>query len=81
MSKTTQIPQTVFTLDELVSYCGYKKNYIYQLIHKRKIPAHKPPLGRKLFFLKAEIDNWLLARKLETIEEIQKAITTKNLNQ
>jgi len=67
--------QTVLTLDELVSYSGYKKNYIYQLIHKRQIPAHKPPKGRKLFFQKAEIDNWLLSRKLSTVEEIQNAIS------
>lgn len=69
--------QTVLTLEELAAYSGYSKNYIYQLIYKRKIPAHKPPNGKKLFFSKAEIDNWLLSRKLETVEEIKSKIVAE----
>jgi excisionase family DNA binding protein len=78
LNKETTFSQTVLTLDELVNYCGYKKNYIYQLIHKRKIPAHKPPKGKKLFFSKTEIDDWLLTRKLETVEEIKNNMINEN---
>ena len=39
---------------------GYKKATIYKLIHERKIPFHKPAHGgRKVFFKKVEIDQWL----------------------
>lgn len=61
----------VFTLEELALYTNYKKSYIYQLVHRRAIPAHKPPNGKKLFFSKIEIDEWLLSRKLETVAELK----------
>ncbi len=76
----TQLVEVVLTLTELADYCGYSKNYIYQLIHKRKIPAHKPPCGKKLFFSKTEIDDWLLSRKIETVEEIKSNMQNKYLN-
>ena len=59
-----------FTMDDLVEYSGYKKSYLYKLVYLRQIPAHKRKHGRKLFFVKSEIDNWLLARTLLTIDEI-----------
>ncbi|MBS1779711.1 MAG: excisionase family DNA-binding protein [Bacteroidetes bacterium] len=69
-NKTAQQNLVVLTVDELVAYTGYKKSYIYKLAHLRKIPHYKPPLGRKLFFSKPEIDAWLLAVKLPTVSEI-----------
>ncbi|OSZ79047.1 hypothetical protein CAP35_12595 [Chitinophagaceae bacterium IBVUCB1] len=60
----------VLTVDEVVAYTGYKKSYIYKLVYERKIPAHKPQFGRKLFFNKEEIDAWLLSTKLLTVNEI-----------
>ncbi len=67
----------VLTLEQFSAYSGYKKSYIYQLIYHRKIPVHKPLYGRKVFFLKKEIDDWLLARRLATIDEL-KATTFLN---
>lgn len=72
--KEAQCVQTIITLDALVHYTGYKKSYIYQLIHKRKIPVNKPPGGKKVFFVKEDIDRWLLSRKLLTVEEIKQTI-------
>jgi len=60
----------VLTVDEIVAYTGYKKSYIYKLVYERKIPAHKPMFGRKLFFNKEEIDAWLLSTRLLTVNEI-----------
>lgn len=73
----TTTVEIVLTLEELVKYTGYKKSYIYQLIHKRLIPAHKPPNGKKLFFAKNEIDEWLLCRKLETVTELKNNLKHK----
>lgn len=67
----------VMTLQEVASYSGYSKNYIYQLVHKRLIPAHKPPNGKKLFFSKTEIEEWLLSRKLQTVSELRITLNKK----
>ncbi len=69
-SKNEEAQQTVLTIKELSLYSGYKVGYLYQLVHKRLIPSYKPNKGRKLFFEKMEIDNWLLERKLYTLDEI-----------
>lgn len=61
----------VLTVNEIVLYTGYKKSYIYKLAHQRKIPHYKPATGRKLFFSKSEIDDWLLAIKQPTEHEIK----------
>ncbi len=60
----------VLTLEKVVAYTGYKRSYIYKLTHEGKIPYHKPPFGRRLFFLKSEIDEWLLSVKFSTVNDI-----------
>jgi excisionase family DNA binding protein len=58
----------------LTELCNYhpdkpKKHTVYLWVHTRKIPVHKS--GKKLRFLKSEIDLWLKQGKKKTFEEIQ----------
>ncbi len=59
-----------FDLNELVEYDPEKrtKPTFYGYIHQRAIPFHKR--GKKLIFLKSEIDNWLKSGRKKTIGEI-----------
>ena len=63
--------KAIMTLKEFADYSGYKTSYIYQLIYHRKIPVHKPPNGRKLFFVTLEVKEWLLTRRLATMDELR----------
>ncbi len=60
-----------FDLNQLVAYDPEKrsKDTFYGYVHFRKIPHHKS--GRKLIFLKSEIDAWLASGLRKTIKEVQ----------
>lgn len=65
-----------FDLPELCDYLPSKpaKQTVYQWVNERKIPHHKT--GKKLRFLKSEIDTWLLAGKRKTVSEIESEAAT-----
>ena len=52
----------VLTIDELERYTGYKKGYIYKLTSCGSMPCSQPS-GKKLFFERKVIDDWLLQRQ------------------
>lgn len=60
-----------FDLDELVTYDPEKrsKDTFYGYVHFRKIPYHKS--GKKLIFLKSEVDAWLASGRRKTDKERQ----------
>lgn len=58
------------SINDLVDLTGYKKNTIYRLVHDRKIPYRKPMHGgRKLVFLRPEIEEWMKGRKPQSTDE------------
>lgn len=63
-------PDQWFDLNELVAYDPEKRSKatFYGYIHTLAIPFHKN--GKKLIFLKSEIDIWLKAGRRKTVSEI-----------
>ena len=58
------------TIEEVSELTGYRKATLYKLTHERKIPLHKPAHGgRRIFFKRAEINQWLESNHFETYEE------------
>lgn len=62
--------KTVLTPDEVSMMYGLSKDYLYHLTSERVIPFHKPN-GKKIFFHKEEVENWLLQNRQDTAEETQ----------
>lgn len=60
----------ILSVEELEKYTGFKRSYIYHLVHFNKIPYSKPN-GKYLFFQKEEIDNWLMKNKSLSEQQIQ----------
>lgn len=57
------------TIEEVSMLTGYKKATLYKLTHERKIPFHKPAHGgRRIFFKRTEINQWLDSNHIETNE-------------
>ena len=65
MTNNTNLNNEIITIDEVVTITGYSKKYIYKLTSSQKIPFVKTKFGRKLFFVKAEILNWMQAAIFE----------------
>lgn len=60
----------ILNVEDLINYTGYKRSYIYKLVHNNVIPFSKPN-GKTLFFEKSEIDAWLLQNKSQSISQIE----------
>ena len=56
-------------LKEVVAYMGTSSSAIYKLTSIAEIPHYK--LGKKLFFKKEEIDEWIYANKVKTRQDIE----------
>ena len=57
-----QIQKAVFTIDEAAAFTNLSKNYLYKLVHRRKIPHYKPMAGR-LFFKPSELEAFLFRNR------------------
>ncbi|RXG21128.1 helix-turn-helix transcriptional regulator [Leeuwenhoekiella aequorea] len=64
----------ILTVEDLINYTGYKRSYIYKLVHNNVIPFSKPN-GKSLFFEKTEIDAWLLQNKNQSDSQIENLAT------
>lgn len=61
--------KNILTVDEVIEYTGFSQKQIYKLTSTRAIPHYKPS-GRKLFFKKDEIDEWITQGRVKTIDEL-----------
>jgi excisionase family DNA binding protein len=61
--------KTILTVDEVINYTGFSQKQIYKLTSTRAIPHYKPS-GRKLFFKKDEIDEWITQGRVKPLSEV-----------
>jgi hypothetical protein len=61
--------KVALTTSELSIMIGLSVGRIRHLVSERKIPHYKQ--GNKTFFRKSEIENWMLAQKVPTLDEIE----------
>lgn len=66
--------KTVLNIDEAALFTGLSVGHIYRLTSSKQIPHFKK--SRKLYFKKAELEEWMLERKILTDDEIQGKAST-----
>lgn len=66
--------KTILNVEELSDYTGFKKSYIYKLVHHNLIPYSKPN-GKVLFFDRNKIDEWLMSNSTKSESEISREAT------
>lgn len=72
--------KVVLTIDDLATYTGWAKSYIYKLTANGTL-KHSKPLGKTVFFSKEWIDNFLLSATGSTADEMEaEAATYVTLN-
>lgn len=69
-ANTIFITKKVLTTEEAARYLGVSISYLYKLTMLKKIP-HSKPLGKKCYFDREELEQWLLANRIATNEEIE----------
>lgn len=65
-----QMPSEIMNIDEVATLTGYSKKTIYKFTSQKAIPFHKPAHGgRRLYFIRAEILEWMQAQTIQTTEQ------------
>lgn len=64
----TEIPE-MMTSDQAAEFLGVKKSYLFKLTFNRAIPYYKP-FGKRLYFDKAELVDYIKRNRIATMEEI-----------
>ena len=50
--------KTVLSVADAATFTGFSQNYLYKLIHLKRIPFFKPTGGR-VFFRLSDLEAWL----------------------
>lgn len=67
------------TISEASSYLNLSKSYLYKMTSAGKIPFFKPS-GKKLFFTKSQLDNWIQRNPIKSKYEIEEMADNYILN-
>jgi len=68
------LQKTVLNFNEACSYLDVSPSHLYKLTSTRQIP-HFCPQGKKLYFKRIELDEWLQRNRQDTTEEIDKQVS------
>lgn len=60
----------VLTFEQGCQLLGYKKSYVYKLTHCGIIPFSKPN-GKRIFFDREKLENWMLGNASSSLREKQ----------
>jgi excisionase family DNA binding protein len=67
--KVTQ--KEVLNFDEACEYLSISASHLYKLTSTHQIPCYQPN-GKKLYFRRCEVDEWLLRNRKAATNEIEK---------
>lgn len=65
------LKKNVLTFTEAAGYLGISKSNLYKMTSAGKIPCYKPN-GKKIYFSREEIDQWILTHRHASDEELEK---------
>ena len=60
----------VLSFEQGCQLLGYKKSYVYKLTHSGIIPFSKPN-GKRIFFDREKLENWMLSNASSSLREKQ----------
>lgn len=67
-TNTLLAAKNLLTLDDMVLLTGYSEHRLRMFMHRNEIPYYKPN-GRKAFFDRKEIEDWLRRNRVTPVYE------------
>jgi excisionase family DNA binding protein len=74
MSELKVLKKEILNFAEVCDYLNVSGSHLYKLTSKREIPCYQPN-GKKLYFKRSELDEWLLRNRKFATEDIEVAAT------
>lgn len=75
LRKQYALSKEILTLEEAADFLSLSKSAIYKLTSKKEISFYNPG-GKKIFFKRTELENWVLSSKSSSIDEVNDEITS-----
>lgn len=72
LSELILFKKEILNFSEACDYLSVSESHMYKLTSKREIPCYQPN-GKKLYFRRAELDEWVLSNRKHTNEEVNAA--------
>jgi excisionase family DNA binding protein len=60
----------LLTLEESAYYLSLSKSALYKMTSKKEIPYYIPG-GKNIYFKKADLDNWVYGKKVNSVSEVE----------
>jgi excisionase family DNA binding protein len=60
----------VLNFKEACTYLELSQSHLYKLTSTNAVPHYKPN-GKKIYFQREELDNWLLRNRMNPLDEIE----------
>lgn len=68
-NKQDNLSKKFLTIVEAAKYLSISESALYKKTSNKEIPYFVPG-GKKIYFLKSDLDNWVLSGKVNSISEI-----------
>ena len=70
MQDQNLLKKEVLNFNETYKYLEMSASHLYKLTRQKQIP-HFCPQGKKLYFSRIELDQWLLRNRKDSIDDIE----------
>ena len=67
------------TLKEAAEFLDFSRSYLYRLTSQGRVPCYKPE-GKRVYFDRAELVNWLKRNRIRPQEETEETATSYIVN-
>ncbi|WP_282036191.1 helix-turn-helix domain-containing protein [Saccharicrinis aurantiacus] len=75
ITEQTIATKTVLNLNEAALFLDLSKSHLYKLTSQKRIP-HFCPEGKKIYFLRDDMQNWLLRNRQEEEQTVQERVSS-----
>jgi excisionase family DNA binding protein len=79
LSEQNLLKKEVLNFSEACQYLDISESHLYKLTSRKQVP-HFCPQGKKLYFNRKELDQWLQTNRKNTTEEVEREATDYILN-
>lgn len=73
LKKQNALSKEVLTLEEAAEYLQLSKSCLYKMTSNKEI-SHYVPGGKKIYFRRTELDNWVFSSKVTPSSEFDQEI-------
>ncbi|MDX1828230.1 MAG: helix-turn-helix domain-containing protein [Lutibacter sp.] len=71
LQEQQRLQKQVLNFNETCKYLELSQSHLYKLTSTGAIPHYKPN-GKKIYFQRQELDQWLLRNRMDSQDEIEK---------